>query len=182
MVVLIVVALTYWLWFGLTQRSVSTDPGISILAAQGILEHGYPLLPSGFTYYKGVLVNYLVAGSVWAFGLNDFSIMLPGILLGLGSLVLLYRLAKDVFGQMVENNKDPESIVEEKGLRQLSDTDSIATAIEAVIGNSESAVKDYRAGKATAIKFLIGQVMRETRGKANPQMVEKVLKEKLDNG
>jgi 4-amino-4-deoxy-L-arabinose transferase-like glycosyltransferase len=99
MAALLGVAFVYWLWFGLTQRSVTTDPGISILAARSILEHGYPLLPSGFIYYKGALPNYLLAGSIGAFGLNDFSIILPSLLMGLGSLFLVYLLGRDVLGR-----------------------------------------------------------------------------------
>lgn len=97
--ILITLALVYWLWYGLTQRSITGDDGISILAAQGILEHGYPQLPSGFIYYRGYIPNYLVAGSILAFGLNDFGIMLPGLFMSLGSLVLTYLFAKDVLGR-----------------------------------------------------------------------------------
>jgi 4-amino-4-deoxy-L-arabinose transferase-like glycosyltransferase len=99
MAALLGLAGVYWLWLGLTQRSVSTDPGISILAAQSILDHGYPLLPSGVIYYKGLLPSYVVAGSIAAFGVNDFSITLPSLLMGLGSLYLVYCMGRDVLGR-----------------------------------------------------------------------------------
>lgn len=91
--------MTYWMWYGLTQRSIIEDEGISILAGQGIVQHGYPLLPSGTIYHRGHAPNYLLAGSMLVFGTNDFSIMLPNLLLALGSLFLAYRLASDVFGR-----------------------------------------------------------------------------------
>jgi 4-amino-4-deoxy-L-arabinose transferase-like glycosyltransferase len=80
----------------MTQLSVTTDTGISILAAQSILQHGYPVFPSGIIYYKAALPNYLLAGSIAAFGLTDFSIILPSLLMGLGSLYLVYHLGRDV--------------------------------------------------------------------------------------
>ena len=96
--VLLVVALVYWLWFGMT-RAISQDEAISILAARGILEHGYQRLPSGYSYHRGYVQHYLVAGSIGVFGLNDFAIMLPSLLMALGSLWLVYRLARDVTGR-----------------------------------------------------------------------------------
>ena len=96
---LIGIALAYWLWYGLTQRSITGDDGISILAAQGILEHGYQRLPSGFIYYRGFVPNYLMAASIWAFGFNNFAILFPSLLMGLGSLILAYLFARDVLGR-----------------------------------------------------------------------------------
>jgi 4-amino-4-deoxy-L-arabinose transferase-like glycosyltransferase len=98
-IILMGIALAYWLWFGLTQRSITDAEGISILAAQGILEHGYPRLPSGFIYYRALFPNYLLAGSIQVFGLNDFSIILPSLVMALGTLWLVYLFARDVLGQ-----------------------------------------------------------------------------------
>ncbi|HEU0021248.1 MAG TPA: glycosyltransferase family 39 protein [Dehalococcoidia bacterium] len=97
--VVIGIGLAYCIWYGLTQRSVSGDDGISILAAQGILEHGYPRLASGFIYYRGFIPNYLVAAAIWALGLNDFAIMLPSLLMAAGSSILAYLFARDVLGR-----------------------------------------------------------------------------------
>ena len=98
-VLLLALALAYWTWFGLTQRTISDDEGISILAAQGILEYGYPRLPSGFLYHRSYLPHYLTAAAIGAFGLNDFSIMLPSLLFGLGSLWMAHVFARDVIGR-----------------------------------------------------------------------------------
>ncbi|MEJ2541660.1 MAG: glycosyltransferase family 39 protein, partial [Gemmatimonadota bacterium] len=91
-------ALVYWIWLGTVPRSITTDPAISILAARGILEHGYPVLPSGYLYPRAVLPHALVAGSIGLFGLNDFAITLPAALMSMGSLLLTYLLARDALG------------------------------------------------------------------------------------
>ena len=99
MATIMVAAAAYWLWFGLTQRSIGMDEGISILAAESILEHGYPRLPSEFVYNRAYLPHYLLAGSIGGLGLNDFAVMLPALLMALGSLYLVFLFAKDVFGR-----------------------------------------------------------------------------------
>lgn len=96
MIALLFVASFYWLWFGLTQRSIDEDEGTSILAAQGVVQHGYPLLPSGYIYHRGYLPSYILAGSITLFGLNDFSIFLPSLLLGLGVLWITFLFSKKI--------------------------------------------------------------------------------------
>jgi len=90
------------------------------------------------------------------------------------------KMAKAVFEEMFETGKDPEAIVREKGMVQISDEDSLAFIIEKVIASNQGSVQDYRAGKEKAIGFLVGQVMKETKGQANPGVVNKLLKQKLD--
>jgi aspartyl-tRNA(Asn)/glutamyl-tRNA(Gln) amidotransferase subunit B len=89
------------------------------------------------------------------------------------------KIAKGVFEEMFETGKDPEAIVKEKGLLQISDEGAIAAAVDEVIAKNPKSVADYRAGKEKAIGFLVGQVMKATRGKANPDLVNRLLKEKL---
>ena len=96
---LLALAAIYWLGFGLTQRSVVEDEAISILAAEGVLEHGYPRLPSGLGYHRSYLPTYLLAGGLAIFGKNAFSILLPGLLLSLGALLFTARYARDVLGR-----------------------------------------------------------------------------------
>lgn len=95
--VLAIIATAYWLWFGVSQRSVVGDEGISILSAQAVLTHGYPRLPSGWIYHRADLPAYLVAASIGVFGLNDVAITLPSLLLSLGSMILVYLFGRDVF-------------------------------------------------------------------------------------
>lgn len=99
MAVLLVVALVYWLWFGLTQRYVTTDDIISTQAAQIILEYGYQRFPSGYVYTRGYVPHYMIAGAIKVFGLNNFSVMLPSLLMALGSLWLTFLFARDVLGR-----------------------------------------------------------------------------------
>lgn len=89
------------------------------------------------------------------------------------------KIAKKVFKEMWTNEDDPEKIVKDKGLVQITDTGAIEAAVDAAIAANPKAVAEYKGGKKKAIGALVGQVMKATRGKANPQMVNKMLAEKL---
>jgi aspartyl-tRNA(Asn)/glutamyl-tRNA(Gln) amidotransferase subunit B len=91
------------------------------------------------------------------------------------------KIAKTVFEEMLETGKNPDTIINEKGLRQVTDTAAIESIIDEVIKNNPKSVEDYKNGKDKALKFLIGQVMKESKGKANPQMVNDILMKKLSN-
>lgn len=93
--------------------------------------------------------------------------------------VLSSKLAKTVFEEMLNSNKQPATIIKEKGLEQISDTGAIEKIVEETIAENPKSVEDYQAGKEKAIGFLVGQVMKKSRGKANPDMVNNLLKEKL---
>ena len=89
------------------------------------------------------------------------------------------RLAKDVFAEMVATGADAASIVEAKGLRQVTDSDPIEAAIDAVLAAQADKVGEYRAGRDKLYGFFVGQVMRATQGKANPALVNQLLRKKL---
>ncbi|MBD3290372.1 Asp-tRNA(Asn)/Glu-tRNA(Gln) amidotransferase subunit GatB [candidate division KSB1 bacterium] len=89
-------------------------------------------------------------------------------------------VAKTVFKEMLVSEDSPEKIVEARGLTQISDSSEIADIIDQVIANNPKEVEKYRSGKTKLFGFLMGQVMKATRGTANPQLVNKILKEKLD--
>jgi aspartyl-tRNA(Asn)/glutamyl-tRNA(Gln) amidotransferase subunit B len=89
------------------------------------------------------------------------------------------RLAKEVFAEMVAAGADPAAIVEARGLRQVTDTGAIEAAIDAVLGANADKVAEYRAGRDKLYGFFVGQIMRATRGKANPALVNEALKRKL---
>ncbi|MEX0616596.1 MAG: Asp-tRNA(Asn)/Glu-tRNA(Gln) amidotransferase subunit GatB [Candidatus Woykebacteria bacterium] len=88
-------------------------------------------------------------------------------------------VAKSVFGKMFKEGKLPAKIIEEEGLSQIGGEEEITQMVEEVISENKPAVSDYKKGKETSFKFLIGQVMKKTKGKANPQVVTEMLKEKL---
>ncbi|MBP3126357.1 Asp-tRNA(Asn)/Glu-tRNA(Gln) amidotransferase subunit GatB [Thalassospira sp. ER-Se-21-Dark] len=89
------------------------------------------------------------------------------------------RIAKDVFEIMIETGGDPEKIVEEKGLKQITDSGAIETAIDEVIAANPDKVEEIRAGKDKMLGWFVGQVMKSTGGKANPGMVNKLLRDKI---
>ena len=90
-------------------------------------------------------------------------------------------IAKKVFVDMFNTGESANKIVEQKGLVQISDEGAIKEIVEKVVSLNQQSVEDYRAGKDRALGFLVGQIMKETKGKANPQMVNKLLKDILDN-
>jgi aspartyl-tRNA(Asn)/glutamyl-tRNA(Gln) amidotransferase subunit B len=89
------------------------------------------------------------------------------------------RIAKDVFALMLETGKSAREIVEERGLRQVTDNDAIASAIDAVLAAHADKVAEYRSGKDKLYGFFVGQVMRAMGGKANPGVLNELLKKKL---
>lgn len=89
---------------------------------------------------------------------------------------------KSVLEEMSRTGKEPTEIIQQRGLSQISDAEQLEKEVMAVIRNNTAAVADYRAGKAPALKFLIGQVMRATKGRANPQVVTGLLRQKLEEG
>jgi aspartyl-tRNA(Asn)/glutamyl-tRNA(Gln) amidotransferase subunit B len=105
---------------------------------------------------------------------------------GLGELLDLMsdntisgRMAKDVFAAMLETGKGAAAIVEEKGLRQVTDSAAIEQAVDTVLAQEAGKVAEYRSGKDKLFGFFVGQVMKATQGKANPTLVNELLKKKL---
>ena len=90
------------------------------------------------------------------------------------------KIAKNVFEIMSEDNKDPNLIVEEKGLKQESDPKALEGIIEKVLTSNQDKVTQYKNGKDKLFGFFVGQVMKESKGKGNPQLINKILKEKLN--
>ena len=88
------------------------------------------------------------------------------------------RIAKDVFAEMVETGADPAAIVEAKGLRQVTDTGAIEAAVDAALAASPAQVAQY-ATNPKVLGFFVGQVMKATQGKANPALVNELLRKKL---
>ena len=89
------------------------------------------------------------------------------------------RIAKDVFAEMVETGEAAAKIVEKKGLRQVTDTGAIEKVIDQVMIQQADKLAEYRAGKDKLFGFFVGQVMKATGGKANPAMLNELLKKKL---
>ena len=90
------------------------------------------------------------------------------------------KIAKQIFAEMVESGKAADIIIKEQGLAQVSDEGQILDVINKIISDNPDNVSKYKSGKTNVFGFFVGQVMKETKGQANPTIVNKLLKEKLD--
>ncbi len=134
------------------------------------------------------LANNWVANNLFAV-LNDKGVGIgesPISAEHLGKLLLLIknntisgRQAKDVFEIMIKSGQDPNVIVEERGMKQITDTGAIDAAIDQIISQNADKVAQYREGKETLMGWFVGQVMKATQGKANPALCSELLKKKL---
>ncbi len=91
------------------------------------------------------------------------------------------KIAKTVFREMIDTGKEADFIVEEKGMKQVSDTSEIEAIITRVLETNIQSVEDYKNGKEKAMGFLVGQIMKESKGKANPKLVNEILLKKLNS-
>ena len=91
------------------------------------------------------------------------------------------KIAKDVFADMFDTGKNPADIIEEKGLKQVSDTGAIETMIDDVLAANQDKVAEYKSGKDKLFGFFVGQTMKLSKGQANPALVNQLLKAKLDS-
>ncbi len=114
--------------------------------------------------------------------ISDF----PITAVNLGKLINLIKvgtisgkIAKEVFALMLQDNSDPEQIVKDKNLVQISDTSEIESIIQKIIESNQAQVQEYLGGKEKVFGFFVGQVMKETRGKANPKLVNEILRKML---
>ncbi|AFH49933.1 Asp-tRNA Asn/Glu-tRNA Gln amidotransferase subunit B [Ignavibacterium album JCM 16511] len=90
------------------------------------------------------------------------------------------KIAKEVYLTLLESNEDPEKIVKEKNLIQISDEGEITKIIQDVLQKNKNQIDEYLSGKDKVLGFFVGQVMKETKGKANPQLVNQILKSELE--
>ena len=134
------------------------------------------------------LATNWIIGELFA-ALNEKNLEIPESPISAGNLSKLINLIKDgtisgkiaktVFEQMMEGDKDPQKIVEEKGLKQESDPKALEALIEKVIDDNRDKATEYKSGKVKLFGFFVGQVMKVSGGKANPQLVNEILKKKL---
>jgi len=132
--------------------------------------------------------------SNWVMGevqrrLNDESIavaeipvtpaMLAGMLKRIDDNTISGKIAKTVFDEMWTSGKDADTVIEEKGLKQVTDTGAIEAIIDEIIAANAAQVEEYRGGKEKVFGFFVGQVMKASKGKANPAAVNELLKKKL---
>jgi aspartyl-tRNA(Asn)/glutamyl-tRNA(Gln) amidotransferase subunit B len=157
-----------------------------ILTQSKSLSNYYEEVVSVTDEYK--IASNWVTGDVLAV-LNDKKIEIsdfPLSPLNLGRLINLIKsgtisgkIAKEIFPLMLESNSDPEEIVKEKNLIQISDTSEIEAIIQKIIDTNLTQVEEFRSGKEKVFGFFVGQVMKESKGKANPKLVNEILRKML---
>jgi len=133
------------------------------------------------------LSNWIMSELLRSLNRNDLEIEncpvsaenLAGLLELLDSGIISGKMAKSIFERMFESGKSARQIVDEEGLAQVSDESEIEAEIEQVLSENPKEVELYRAGKDKLFGFFVGQVMRKTKGKANPQIVNEILRKKL---
>ena len=105
--------------------------------------------------------------------------MLTKLLLLIDNGSISGSIAKTIFDEMAATGKDPQAIVEEKGLTQISDKGELENVVRQVLDSNPNEVEKYKSGKTNLIGFFVGQVMKMTKGKANPKEVNAILREML---
>ena len=114
--------------------------------------------------------------------INEFSVLavnLGKLIKLIKSNVISSKIAKDVFEILLTEDRDPETIVKEKGWIQITDNSEIEKIVEQVLEANAQSIEDYKAGKSNALKYLVGQGMKLSKGKANPQMITDMILERL---
>lgn len=104
---------------------------------------------------------------------------LAGLLKMIDDQTISGKMAKDVLYEAIRSGRDPREIVKAKGLSQITDVSELEGVVKLVLEREDKSVRDYRAGKKNALGFLVGQIMKETKGKANPAIVNELLKKRL---
>ena len=89
------------------------------------------------------------------------------------------KQAKDVFERMWDNKENPRDIIENEGMKQISDIGELNKIVDNIIKNNYKSVEEYQSGKDKLLGFFVGQVMKETQGQGNPKIINQLLKEKL---
>ena len=107
---------------------------------------------------------------------------LGGLIVRITDKTLSSKLAKEVFDGLWKGEGSADEIIEKRGLKQISDSGAIQKLVDDVLAANQQQVDDYRAGKQKAFNSLVGQVMKASKGKANPAQVNEILKQKLGEG
>jgi aspartyl-tRNA(Asn)/glutamyl-tRNA(Gln) amidotransferase subunit B len=130
-------------------------------------------------WIMGTLSGYLNAAGLTISQSPISAVNLAHLVELVDSGIISGKIAKTVFEEMTISGRPPKEIVEEKGLVQVNDAAAIEAVVSTVLENSAAEVEDYKNGKTKLLGFFVGQVMKATRGKANPKIVNEVLRDKL---
>lgn len=168
--------------YGITEKEASIIIGSKVLAEfyeEIVKEGGNPKTASN--YILGDLLRLLNAKSMEP---DDIKIS-PKNLVDLFKIIEEGKISntagKEVFKEMFESDRPVLEIIEEKGLFQISCSDEIEKLVDEVLNNNPKSIEDFKAGKTKAVGFLMGKVMKASKGKANPQVAKQMIEEKLKN-
>ncbi|MBC8299146.1 MAG: Asp-tRNA(Asn)/Glu-tRNA(Gln) amidotransferase subunit GatB [Pelagibacterales bacterium] len=129
-----------------------------------------------------IITEMLALAKKSSLGVKDYPVTsgdLAILLTYIKDEVISSKQAKEIFERMWMNKEKPQEIIENEGLEQISDLGELNKIVDNIIKNNYKSVEDYQSGKTKLLGFFVGQVMKETQGKANPKIVNKLLKEKL---
>ena len=159
-----------------------------VLTSENALAHYFEKTVESFEIKDVKLASNWIMGDILGL-LNERKILIeecpitPAYLAEMITLIIdgtiSGKIAKEVFSEMVKSGKNPKKIIEEKGLRQISDLDSLEEIVIKILNENTDEVREYKDGKHKLLGFFVGQVMKETQGKANPKTLQKILEDQL---
>ena len=156
---------------------LSVDPNLSNFFEEVVVRSRNPKLSAN--WIMGELSAFLNKDNLSILETKVDSINLGNLLSRIEDSTISGKIAKEVFEEMWNSKKSPDEIIEEKGLKQVTDSSEIEKIINQVLEQNQSQLEQYKSGKEKLFGFFVGQVMKASRGKANPEQVNKLLEERL---
>jgi len=156
---------------------LSVDPNLSNFFEELVVRSRNPKLSAN--WIMGELSAFLNKENLTILETKVDSINLGNLLSRIEDSTISGKIAKEIFEEMWNSKKSPDEIIEEKGLKQVTDSSEIEKVINQVLEQNQSQLEQYKSGKVKLFGFFVGQVMKASRGKANPEQVNKLLDERL---
>ena len=156
---------------------LSVDPNLSNFFEEVVVRSRNPKLATN--WIMGELSAFLNKDNLSILETKVDSINLGNLLSRIEDSTISGKIAKEVFEEMWNSEKSPDEIIQEKGLKQVTDSSEIEKIINQVLEQNQSQLEKYKSGKEKLFGFFVGQVMKASRGKANPEQVNKLLEERL---
>ena len=156
---------------------LSVDPNLSNFFEEVVVRSKNPKLSAN--WIMGELSAFLNKENLSILETKVDSINLGNLLSRIEDSTISGKIAKEVFEEMWNSKKSPDEIIEEKGLKQVTDSSEIEKIINQVLEQNQSQLEQYKSGKEKLFGFFVGQVMKASRGKANPEQVNKLLEKRL---
>jgi len=156
---------------------LSVDPNLSNFFEEVVVRSRNPKLASN--WIMGELSAFLNKENLSILETKVDSINLGNLISRIEDSTISGKIAKEIFEEMWNSKKSPDEIIEEKGLKQVTDSSEIEKLINQVLEQNQSQLEQYKSGKEKLFGFFVGQVMKASRGKANPEQVNKLLEERL---